>query len=85
MIQQREGRGYSPLLLELHRLKKAAWAKGGGHSEESWTPSPPAHKISVFISKGTCAEAVGEKGDQEDWGKGAKRKLDSDSEMDVEA
>lgn len=54
-------------------------------AEESWTPSPPAHKISVFISKGTCAEAVGEKGEQEDWGKGAKRKLDSDSEMDVEA
>lgn len=27
---------------------------------ESWTPSSPAYKISVFISKGTCAEAVGE-------------------------
>lgn len=29
-------------------------------ARESWTPSPPAYKISVFISKGTCAEAVGE-------------------------
>lgn len=44
----------------------------GGNQEEAGESWTPAHKISVFISKGTCAEAVGEKGEQEDWGKGAK-------------
>lgn len=42
--------------------RKPRGTEGGTQEEagESWTPSPPAHKISVFISKGTCAEAVGE-------------------------
>lgn len=42
--------------------EETAWT-GEGTLEEagkSWTPSSPAYKISVFISKGTCAEAVGE-------------------------
>lgn len=72
MIQE-EVQGYRPLLLKLHRLQNAARTKDGDtqeEAEESWTPSPPAHKISVFISKGTCAEAVGEKGEQEDGGWG---------------
>ena len=69
------------------RRKQTSWDKRGAQEEarESWTPSSPAYKISVFISKGTCAEAVGEeKGDQGDWGEGARREPDSDSEMDVE-
>lgn len=42
--------------------RKPPGTEGGTREEarESWTPSPLAYKISVFISKGTCAEAVGE-------------------------
>lgn len=55
--------GIIPLPPRLHGLREeAAWDRGGTHEEarESWTPFPLAYKISVFISKGTCAEAVGE-------------------------
>lgn len=68
-----------PCLRGLHRPKEEiAWDREG-HSEEaggSWTPSSPAYKISVFISSGTCAEAVGEekRETKETGGRGQKEK-----------
>lgn len=45
-------------LKEENRLgQRRTFCRGG---RGSWTPSSPAYKISVFISKETCAEAVGE-------------------------
>ena len=45
-----------------YRANKSLGTERGTQEEarESWSPSSPAYKISVFISKGTCAEAVGE-------------------------
>lgn len=57
----------SPCLRSFTDLRRKPPGTERGTQEEareSWTPSPfhptPAYKISVFISKGTCAEAVGE-------------------------